>query len=273
MRLGFIGFGEVSFNFICGMVGALNDFIYVYDTDYEKATKQREIIKPNDKIIVEISLQKLVEDAEVVLIAIHGNMDESLFDEILKCNKHNKLFIDLCTASPITKKRIEEKIAIYDGLYVDVAVMGSVPKLKHQVPMLVSGSGSDRFIDLFNGYRMKIKKVGNVAGEASTVKLCRSIYMKGLAALLIETKIVSEAYGVSEEVFESLADSMNADSFEVYSERLIKGTYIHCKRRKEEVENSMQLIMKLGLKGYMTEGTIQLYNEILSAEQEEHKNE
>ena len=146
--------------------------------------------------------------------------------------------------------------------------MGSIPKLKHKVPIIASGDGAKLFYDTFSSLGMNIYVLDGKAGDASVVKLCRSIYMKGIAALLIETQEVSRLYGVEEEVFASIAGSMNADSFETYSERLIKGTYKHCERRKHELEDCMNLIEDRGMSGDMTRASIRVYEKILNREEQ-----
>jgi len=263
MRIGFVGFGEVTFHFINGFLSERETEICVYDTDYGKALQQKELVSKSKFVSVVSDINDLLLKCNNVFIAVPGNVDEVVFDEIIRKSNGGKLFIDLCTALPDKKLAIAEKCEANGDKYVDVAVMGAVPSLRHNVPMLVSGLGGSEFCQLFESYQMDITEVGRYAGDASIIKLCRSVYMKGLAALLIETKNICDAYGVTDEVFRSLAKSMNADLFEVYSSRLISGTYTHCKRRKTEVESSLGLIKSQKQDGYMTEATVKVYDNII----------
>lgn len=141
--------------------------------------------------------------------------------------------------------------------------MGSVPLLKHKVPMYVSGTGCELMVDALSSFDMDITIVGERAGCASIIKLCRSIYMKGIAALSIELEKVCEHYGVKDEVYASLAKSMDNDAFMIYTPRLIKGTIKHCTRRLNEVKECIELIESAEIEGYMTKATAKLYEEIL----------
>lgn len=267
-KLGFVGFGEATINIVEGLLTENNWSFYVYDIDYEAALIRKEERKLKCVTLVN-DLEDILSKCTIVFVAVPGFADEEIFSSIMKNKKkQNLLFIDICTAKPDVKKRISEKINCINSKYVDVAVMGSVPKFKHKVPMMVSGSGAEDFKHIFSNYNMNIKIVGIQAGIASVIKLCRSIYMKGLAALLIETKKVSQAFKVEEEVFDSIAESMDADDFVVYSQRLIKGTYTHCVRRRAEVAEVLDLISSAGISSYLTEGTLKLYDDIVKIKAE-----
>lgn len=173
------------------------------------------------------------------------------------------MFIDLCTAKPEDKHEISKIVEDTGNYYVDVAVMGSVPTLKHKVPMYISGSGCKLMCDILSPFGMDITCVGEKAGSASIIKLCRSIYMKGLAALSIELEEVCNHYGVKDEVYASLAKSMDNDNFMTYTPRLIKGTKLHCVRRLNEVKECLDLISATQTEGYMTEATRKLYETLI----------
>lgn len=263
MKIGFIGFGEASYYLITGMLNEYPSDIMVYDMDLSKAKEQLNKLEKQRYVSIVESLPKLLEKTEVVFVAVPGEADEEVFSSIIALGTEGQLFVDLCTTLPDVKARIENNLSRIQGKYVDVAVMGSVPRQKQRVPMMISGNGTKGFIKIADRYSMDIHIVSEKAGDASVIKLCRSIYMKGLAALLIETKSVSEAYGVSDIVFRSLEESMDADTFSDYSKRLIEGTMKHCERRNEEMKSCLKVIDKAGLNGHMTEGTIRLYEELI----------
>lgn len=261
--IGFIGFGEASYNIICGLLSESKKQIVVYDSDISKATQQYVRIEDREFIEVKESVEEIVHKADYIFIAIPGSVDEDLFCKILQIDAKGKTYIDLCTALPETKKMIGEQVRAAENFYIDVAVMGSVPKLKHKVPMLISGDYTEGFTDFISQYNMDVEYVSPNAGDASIIKLCRSIYMKGLAALSIEMLEVSDFYGVREQVMCSLEKSLDADRFMEYTKRLVEGTLLHCERRKKEVENSLLLIERANLSGEMTKATISTYDNLI----------
>lgn len=262
MKIGFIGFGEASSNIAIGMLSEKKESFVVYDADYKRAESLIIALGLQGRINLVETLRDALAMADVLFVAVPGKYDEVLFQDILSESTKEQLFIDLCTAPPDIKRKIEMKLTTNGSMYVDVAVMGSVPTLKHRVPMYISGSGAERMKDELTEYRFDMTIVGEKAGEASVIKLCRSIYMKGIAALSIEMTNVCEYYGVKDKVYESLANSLDGDCFTNYTPRLINGTIKHRERRLQEVRECLEIIKKAGIKGEMTQGTIELYENL-----------
>ena len=99
---------------------------------------------------------------------------------------------------------------------------------------------------------MKITTAGEKAGAASAIKLVRSIYMKGIASLMIEMLQAADAYDVSEEVVSSIAKSMDNIPFTSHLDRLVTGTAIHCHRRAAELKGSIAMLEECGFSSVMT---------------------
>ena len=260
MKIGFIGFGEASSNIADGLLSENENInISAFDIDTEKVKKTIMAFPSFNRITVLSSLKQIIDYNEVLLCAIPGDMDYSLFVEVASYQIRGKLFIDLCTAKPTIKKTISGILSAKGADYVDVAVAGSVPANKHKVPMLISGSGSSKMLDLFQPYKMDITFAGEEAGNASIIKLCRSIYMKGLAALSLEMSNVAEYFGIKDFVYDSLAKSFDCDHFTSYTPRLINGTKKHILRRTKEVEDWLELIKGTGCSNYITLATLKTY--------------
>lgn len=259
-ELGFIGFGEAAINFASG--------ITQQDPSIRMVVYDKFGISENAKhlgvdILIEKSPEDLLTKVETIIVAIPGSLDLEMFQMILSSYFKDKLVIDFCTAKPEHKLEISKIVDSVGGYYVDVAALGSFPALKHKVPMLISGKGSEKMMLTFSDFGLNLKVMSDKAGDAMVVKLCRSIYMKGLAALAIEMTEVSEAYGVKEQVWASLAESMDNDQFMVYTPRLINGTIRNLLRRTKEVEECIDLITKVGKNGTMTEATHRLYKSLI----------
>jgi len=63
--------------------------------------------------------------------------------------------------------------------------MGSIPTFLHRVPILASGSGAANFEKVMSSYGMKITCLGSKPGQASAIKMFKSIFMKGFVTLLL----------------------------------------------------------------------------------------
>jgi 3-hydroxyisobutyrate dehydrogenase-like beta-hydroxyacid dehydrogenase len=262
-RIGFLGFGEASSNIAVGLLTEHQVKFYAYDVDAKRANEVINSLNIESNVQLASSLREALQFADMFFVAIPGKYDEELFDEILACAPQDKVFLDLCTARPSIKAAIEARMRNTGCSYLDIAVMGSVPALKHKVPMYASGHDVSIVQEMADMYHLDISVVGDKAGDASLIKICRSIYMKGLAALSIEVTEVCEFYGVKDKVYESLAKSLDTDSFRTYTPRLINGTKKHIKRRMQEVKECLEIIEEAGLNSDMTKGTLGLYERML----------
>ncbi|WP_205417240.1 hypothetical protein, partial [Klebsiella pneumoniae] len=58
---------------------------------------------------------------------------------------------------------------------------------------------------VMNAYGMNITKISDQPGDASALKLIRSVYMKGIVGLMIEFLEISKKYNVEQQVISSLS--------------------------------------------------------------------
>ena len=79
--------------------------------------------------------------------------------------------------------------------FVDVALLGPIPTRGLAAPVLASGAAAQAFADLFAPLGMPVEVVSDEAGDAAALKLVRSVFMKGLAAAVVESMQAAEAMG------------------------------------------------------------------------------
>src|SRR5439155_13383771 len=103
-----------------------------------------------------------------------------------------------------TKRAVGHLVTKAGATYVDGAVLAAVPPERHRVPVLLSGDGASRLAELLTPYGMQLEIVGDLPGQASAVKMFRSLLVKGLEALLLECAVGAHAYGATERVLNSM---------------------------------------------------------------------
>jgi 3-hydroxyisobutyrate dehydrogenase-like beta-hydroxyacid dehydrogenase len=105
--------------------------------------------------------------------------------------------------------------------------------------------------------------VGARAGEAATRKLLRSVVMKGLAALLIESMEAAEQAGEGEWLWGHLiAELTSLDA--AMLRRLRLDATPHAGRRLDEMKAAQDLLLGLGVTAHMTTATIEHLERILN---------
>src|SRR6185503_8478219 len=110
------------------------------------------------------------------------------------------LYVDLNSVSPATKQQIAAAIDAGGGRFVEGAIMAPVSSADHQVPILLNGASASELCSVLSPYRMRLEVMDGPPGAAAAVKMCRSIVIKGLEALLLECSLAAGEYGAADRV-------------------------------------------------------------------------
>ena len=105
---------------------------------------------------------------------------------------------------------------------------------------------------------MPIEPVSATAGDAATLKLLRSVFMKGLAAAAIESHAAAEAAGHADWLEEQVAGVIGRPLLE----RLLEGSARHAARRVDELEAVRELLLELGVEPRITDAAAALLAEL-----------
>ncbi len=245
MNVGFIGFGEAAYYISMGLKDEGVSGIVAYDAMLEhpvagKKIKQR---AQDSRVKLLVSPADTVDTTDFLFVAVPAVNAQDVCNEITPFLKPGQLYIDVSASTPKVKESFEKMVEKSGALYVDAAMLGSLPLNRHKVPITASGSGAEKFKETMSKKGMNITCVGSQAGSASAIKLIRSVFMKGIAALMLEMLEGAYKYNVMDEVVSSLSASMDGISFESHLKRLITGTAVHAKRRAEELNGSVQMLM------------------------------
>lgn len=156
-------------------------------------------------------------------------------------------FFDGNSAAPQTKRAAAEAIEAAGARYVDMAIMAPVQPKRTDVPLLVSGrraeEGAARLAEL--GFAPEI--AGDRVGQASTIKMLRSIIVKGSEALSAECFLAAEREGVAEAVAASFGPG-RLEQADYDLDRMM----VHGARRAAEMEEVVATLEALGLPSEMS---------------------
>jgi 3-hydroxyisobutyrate dehydrogenase-like beta-hydroxyacid dehydrogenase len=156
------------------------------------------------------------------------------------------VWADLNTTSPAVKRRLADVSAAAGLDFVDVALMAPVPGRGLRTPALACGPGAARYAQLLAPLGAVVDVLDAPPGAAATRKLLRSVFLKGLAAALIESLAAARAAGSEEWLRRNIIDELTkADAHTV--ERLETGTHRHAARRVGELTATVELLRELGV--------------------------
>jgi 3-hydroxyisobutyrate dehydrogenase-like beta-hydroxyacid dehydrogenase len=126
-------------------------------------------------------------------------------------------------------------------------VMSSVPPHGIRVPMLLGGPHA-------TALQPTLAKLGFAAtvgsesyGIVSAIKLCRSVIIKGMEALAIESLLAARRYGVEREVVASLAETFPGLDWERQVTWFWRRVVQHGRRRAEEMREAAVTVAYAGI--------------------------
>jgi len=255
-KIGFIGFGEAAFNIVKGLKGEGLAYVSAYDKFWNVAP-QSELVQQRAKeagAVLAPSLKDLIENADIVVSAVSANLVVPLAKESAPFLKAGQIYVDLNSAGPDTKVAANEIISP-KALFVDVAVMGTVPGNGHKVPMLAAGAGAALFVEKMKPYGMNLTLLDGPAGKASASKMFRSIFMKGFVTLLLEAVVAGHKYGIEDDVLASIDETLTAGPLLPIINGLLTRGVIHSERREHEMDEVIATLKSLHVDSTMSEAT------------------
>ncbi len=173
------------------------------------------------------------------------------------------LYCDMNSVAPQTKRAAAAFIEDAGGDYVDIAVMAPVDPAGLSVPLLLSGA---RAADAAKRLRAlgfsKLEITGDQVGAASTVKMVRSVMIKGMEALSAECLIAAELAGVRDAVLASLDASPSRRPWAARADYDLDRILVHGLRRAAEMEEAVRTLEGLGVDPVMTRATVSVQRAI-----------
>ena len=204
-----------------------------------------------------------VADAHVV-IAFTAAADAAMaLAQAIESIPDSAIYVDFSTAAAGLKIELAKRAAQHKLDFADIALLGVVPGNGIHTPALASGTGADQFARMFQSFGSPVSSIGGNAGDAATRKLLRSVFMKGLAATLIEAMRAAEKAGLSAWLWDNVSMEIAAAD-ESLLQRLVSGTAVHARRRHHEMQAAMTLLNELGVEPLMTKATLQNLEEVMA---------
>ena len=203
-RIGFVGFGEAGFHIASGLRKAGIEEISAFDIN--SGEKIREGAAETGTQLVE-SNGELTRRSDIVLSTVTSDQALIAAGQTAPGLGARHLYADLNSVSPSLKQSIDRVISGTGARFAEVAVMSPIPPYAHRAPMLIGGAGGADFIETMKPFGMQMEYTSAQVGEAAATKMCRSIVVKGMEALLTECVLGASRYGAEERVFKSLAET------------------------------------------------------------------
>jgi 3-hydroxyisobutyrate dehydrogenase-like beta-hydroxyacid dehydrogenase len=188
--------------------------------------------------------------AEVVLSVNAQSAAVSAASAVVDVLTGKHLYADLNTTSAEVKRQVAAAIAPSGAAFFDFALLAPVSGSGLRTPCLASGPGAVRFAEVFGALGMPVEVLSDVPGDAATRKLLRSVFMKGLAAAVVESLSAAERAGCEAWLRAEIVSVLNAAD-ERLVDRLVRGSTQHASRRVDEMDAAAAVVAGLGLEPHV----------------------
>lgn len=238
MRLAIIGHGEAARSFIDGGLDAATAF----DIDPAKRTGISCIDDPATAF----------GHATIILSLVTADQAHASAKSYASLLPAHALYIDMNSVSPDTKRSAAQLIIDAGCRYLDVAIMAPVHPAGLGVSLLVSGHDVAAGVATLKALGFtNVRAVGDEVGRASSIKMIRSVMVKGVEALTAEMMLAAKLADVESDVLASLGDGWDQKAAYNLARMSAHGT-----RRAREMQEVAMTLTALGVEPVMTRGTI-----------------
>ncbi|MGQ3215575.1 MAG: DUF1932 domain-containing protein [Shinella sp.] len=257
LRVGFIGFGEIGRILAPGLKAAGHPSVVVHDPFL--GAEQRYLAEANGVGICG-TLDELCGWADLILGVTPGSQSLRIATALEPLLNARHTYLDVASTTPAIKSQVFDRLSPTGACIGDAVIVGAVSQ-GLALSILACGPGAPAMIDELTPFGMSIREVPGPCGTAASIKIIRSVAMKGFAMLVFEALSAARRYGVEKDVLSSL-DETFARPFHSYVDRLVSGSLKHAVRRHEEVEMSAETLRDVSLAPLMTEATIARFAEL-----------
>jgi 3-hydroxyisobutyrate dehydrogenase-like beta-hydroxyacid dehydrogenase len=255
LSFGIVGYGEVGQIFARELLANGAGAVAVYDRLFGQPVTEARIKKAGELgIRVAKSAEDAIRGADFIISAVTADQAMAVAKTASEFLKPGQIFLDVNSASPDTKIESSKLVDATGANFVEGAVMATVPGPNLKVPILTGGAKAAYAASLLNPLGMDLTPVSEQTGRASATKLCRSIMIKGIEALIIQCKESCQSWGVEDDVFASLQKSYPGIDWKKLAVQMRGRVSEHGIRRSAEMREAGQMVKALGMDDSLCNG-------------------
>jgi 3-hydroxyisobutyrate dehydrogenase-like beta-hydroxyacid dehydrogenase len=248
-----LGLGEVG-TVLAEDIGAVPDIrLRAWDTGFADPDSPATHNATRLGIRAQSDATSAARGADLVISAVTAANARTAAASVVSGLDRDTWFLDLNSAAPEQKQQAARTVERAGGCYVEAAVMSPITPKRLAAPILLGGPHATEFA----GYAKSLGFTGvdpfaDTVGPASATKLCRSVVVKGVEALVMESMLAARAWGVQDRVIDSLGNLLPADDWAKLAHYLISRSVDHGTRRAEEMREAAATVAGTGIEPVMS---------------------
>jgi 3-hydroxyisobutyrate dehydrogenase-like beta-hydroxyacid dehydrogenase len=253
--IGLVGYGEVG-RILAEDLRALGASVAAHDVKLSSSAgdAMREHARRHG-VRLEATCSGVTRGAPFIVSAVTASQAVAVARAVAASLEPAAFVLDMNSASPGAKIEAAGIVTAAGGRYVEGAVMTSVPPYRSKVPLILGGPHAavlaPRLVEL--GFAPQVGST--TLGVASATKMCRSVMIKGMEAMLIESFTTARHYGVEDAVIASLKETFPGIDWETQGAYFFQRVIEHGRRRSEEMREVAVTVREAGLAPHSAAGT------------------
>ena len=245
IRIGFIGFGEVASVFSRPLLDHGAE-VCAFDIREDKVRAAGvEFLPPPE----------LAARADYVLSTVTTQAAVCVAREHVPHLRSGQVYVDLNSTSPAVKRRIAGAVEQSPAVFVEGAILGAVGASGAATPVLTGGTGGREAAAVLTRLGLRVSFYSDEIGKASTFKMLRGIFSKGLEALILELLIAGEHAGIRGDLWKDVSEFMTRNPFDKVAANWTTSHAVAFERRYFEMMQVTATMRELGVDPLMTRAT------------------
>jgi len=212
------------------------------EEDRSKACSLAEVLGASDYILSVVTPQSCREIADCVSRALHGH----------------QVFVDLTSTSPAVKRMIGAIVTSSGANFVEGVILGAVSSSTSPI-ILLGGLAGDNAALVFQEYGLAARFYSPEIGRASAFKMLRSIFSKGIEAVLVETLVAARRAGLLDEIWEEIRTTLSTGKIEGTLQTWIRSHARSARRRCHEMQEVCQFLDEIGIEAVLPQASGQVF--------------
>jgi len=267
MRVTFVGFGEVAAAFASAFA-ARGAEVAAYDVLLEAPDGGARLrARAGATPVAFADLAAALRDARYVFSTVTTDVAREAARSARARLSSGQTWVDLNATEPAVKREIAAIVEASGATFVEGALLGAVGVSGAQTELLLGGrEGAATARALAKDYGLNVRHYSDEIGRASTYKMLRSVFSKGLEALLIEFLVAGERAGMREELWAEVVELLGRERFEKVAANWVCSHAMAHARRWHEVVQVEKVLRDMALEPIMTAATEQVFRRSMALE-------
>jgi 3-hydroxyisobutyrate dehydrogenase-like beta-hydroxyacid dehydrogenase len=256
---GFLGFGEVASRF-AQRLHERGARVLAYDVLLDRPGGRDVLVSraigPAPDFL---ALPELTARADIVLSTVTTDVALSAAKTCVPLLRAGQVYVDLNATSPSVKREAASVIAPSGADFVEGAILSAIGVAGADAKVLLCGARASELAVVLSKLGLNAHAYGIEIGKASSFKMLRSVFSKGIEALLIECLLAGRRAGIEQALWEEIVATMDAASFDDVGGNWVRTHATAHARRSHEMRQVADVLRELRVDAPMTAATLALF--------------